>query len=158
MVLGANAGYVIVNALLTVSREVILADSHGKVISFSLAKGVANGDFTGPTGSILSLDVHRPFGANGILACVGLDRILWILDLKTRSMLGKVDCKTKMTSVLIIDGSLEPSNSGTVAKRKRQSTSVSPAASDDEDGRLWATIPEISDEGGGKRRRSGPKV
>jgi len=146
------------NALLTASREAIVADSHGKVISFSLTKGVANGNFTGPTGSILSLDVYRPVGKNGVLACVGLDRILWIFDLKTRSTLAKVNCKTKMTSVLIIDGLLEPSSSGTVGKRKRESASASPAASDDEDERLWSTIPEISSEGAGKRRRRRPKV
>src|SRR5271154_6902664 len=95
------------------SREVIFADSHGKVTSFSLEKSVSNGNYNGPTGSVLSLDVYKPVNVSGILACVGLDRFLRLFDISTRASVGKIYCKSKMTSVLILDGSLPVPSSST---------------------------------------------
>jgi len=136
--------------------EVIFADSHGKVTSFSLDKCVSNGNFAGPTGSVLSLDVHRPAGEAGILACVGLDRFLRLFDMSTRASIGKIYCKTKMTSVLIVDGLLgSPAPPVSPPKRKKAKDGSTHKAEDDESDSVWAKLPEIASVGGSnvKRRR-----
>lgn len=134
----------------------IFADSHGKVTSFSLDKYVPNGNFTGPTGSVLSLDVHKSAGENGILACVGLDRFLRLFDMSTRTSIGKIYCKTKMTSVLIVEGSLgSPSPSVSPVKRKKPNNVSTRKAEEDESDSVWAKLPEVSTVGNSsvKRRR-----
>lgn len=139
-----------------VSSEVIFADSHGKVTSFSLDKCIPNGNFAGPTGSVLSLDVHRPIGGNGILACVGLDRFLRLFDISTRASIGKIYCKTKMTSVLIIEGTLgTPGPSASPTKRKKVKEGSTRRADDDESDSVWAKLPEIAnvESSSVKRRR-----
>jgi hypothetical protein len=134
---------------------VIFADSHGKVTSFSLDKRAPNGNFVGPTGSVLSLDVHKSQEGNSVLACVGLDRFLRVFDISTRTSVGNIYCETKMTSVLVIDGSLaSPSRTLPSAKRRKlQESSIQ--KEDNEGDSLWAKLPEISssEATGIKRRR-----
>ena len=136
------------------SSEVIFADSHGKVTSFSLENHVSNGNFVGPTGSVLSLDVYKTVSGRGFLACVGLDRFLRIYDLSTRANIGKIYCQTKMTSVLILEGSLmSPGRSAPNAKRKK--LPEAPGYITDESDSMWAKLPEIGNVAGtsAKRRR-----
>lgn len=134
----------------------IFADSHGKVTSFSLDKCLPNGNFAGPTGSVLSLDVHKPAGESGILACVGLDRFLRLFDMSTRASIGKIYCKTKMTSVLIVEGSLGSLGPGVAPpKRKKAKDASTCKADDDESDSVWSKLPEIASVGNSsvKRRR-----
>jgi hypothetical protein len=135
---------------------VIFADSHGSVTSFSLDKGVSNGNFTGPTGIVLSLDVYKTAEGSGVLACVGLDRFLRIYDMSTRASLGKIYCKTKMTSVLIVEGSLgSPVSSASPIKRKKMKEVSTRNADEDESDSVWAKLPEVASVGKSsvKRRR-----
>jgi len=155
--LGANDTYHQHHVRSNLFSELIFADSHGKVTSFSVEKGVANGNFAGPTGSVLALDVHKDPGERSVLACVGLDRFLRLYDLGTRAAIGQVYCKTKMTSVLVIEGSMAaPNPSSPSAKRKKLSEVYKHRAEDDEsDSEVWAMLPEVSNVGssGVKRRR-----
>jgi hypothetical protein len=98
--------------------------------------------------------VHKTAGGNGFLACVGLDRFLRLFDLKTRTKIGNIYCKTKMTSVLIIEGSLH-SRSGLSTKRKKVAESSTQKADEDESDSVWAMLPEIAGVGNSnvKRRR-----
>ena len=135
----------------------MFADSHGKVTSFSLDKYVPTGNFSGPTGSILSIDVLKSYGKNGMLACVGLDRFLRLYDLSSRACLGNVYCKTKMTSVLIIDGTFttEAPEKVSSIKRKASVESFTVKSGDHEHDKLWSQIFKVENSGdsGGKRRR-----
>jgi len=128
------------------SSELVFADSHGKVTSFSVEKGIPTGNFPGPTGSVLALDVHKDLGNRNVLACVGLDRFLRLYDLVTRAAIGKVYCKTKMTSVLVIEGSIpQPSSSPLSGKRRKPSEVFKNTPEDEEsDSEVWAILPEIS--------------
>jgi len=154
MVLGKNDRLRLKPSPLNCS-EVIFADSHGRVTSYSLATWTSTGDFVGPTGSVLSLDVHKATGENDVLACVGLDRFLRIYDITTRKIIGNVYCKTKMTSVLIVDGSF-PSPKQTIPSAKRRKIAESSHRDDDnESDSVWAKLPELETIGGSniKRRR-----
>lgn len=83
-------------------------------------------------------------GENGILACVGLDRFLRLFDISARTSIGKIYCKTKMTSVLIIEGSLgTPGPSTLTTKRKKVKAGSALRADDDESDSVWAKLPEI---------------
>ena len=122
--------------------------------SFSLETGRQTGSFAGATGAVLSLDIHKVSGQWGILACVGLDRFLRIYDISTRASIARVYCKTKMTSVLIVDGSLgSPGRAPPTAKRKKLADSVT--RDDNENDPIWAKLPEAGNVGGSsiKRRR-----
>jgi hypothetical protein len=134
--------------------EVVFADSHGKVTSFSLDKHTANGNFSGPTGSILSLDILKSYGKSGMLACVGLDRFLRLFDMSSRACLSKVFCKTKMTSVLILGGSFvaeeEPETS---SKRKAGEENLSAKSGDHESDALWNQLPRADNPGDSAKRR-----
>lgn len=150
MVLGSNDRFSL-PGLLAYCSEVIFADSHGKVTSFSLEKRAVNGNFVGPTGSVLSLDVSKS-GGKGYLACVGLDRFLRVFDISTRESIGKVYCKTKMTSVLVIEG---VQGVGELSgKRKIEDTLINKAGTDASDS-VWAKLPEVGSVSGAhiKRRR-----
>ena len=131
--------------------EVIFADSHGKVTSFSLEKRAVNGNFVGPTGSVLSLDVNKSNG-KGYLACVGLDRFLRVFDISTRESICKVYCQTKMTSVLVIEASQGVGSLS--AKRKIEETLLNKTENDAGDS-IWAKLPEVGNVSGAnmKRRR-----
>jgi hypothetical protein len=84
-------------------------------------------------------------GGNGILACVGLDRFLRLFDISTRASIGTIYCKTKMTSVLIIEGSLDtPGPSASPPKRKKVKEGSARKADDDESDSVWAKLPEIA--------------
>ena len=108
-------------------------------------KGAPNGNFAGPTGSVLGLDVQRSSRGNGVLACVGLDRFLRLYDLVTRVAIGKVYCKTKMTSVLVIEGLLESSGpTSPPGKRKKLSEAHQHVADEDDSDSVWALLPELS--------------
>jgi len=123
--------------------EVLVADSHGRVTSFSLDKRVANGNFVGPTGSILSMDIQKSYGKTGMLACVGLDRFLRLYDMSSRASLGKVYCKTKMTSVLIIDESGSVTAPGPESsKRKLGRETVANSTGDEDNNALWSQLPK----------------
>ena len=137
-----------------VYSEIIFADSHGKVTSFSLDKHTENGNFVGPSGSVLSLDVHKIAGKSGILACVGLDRFLWLFDMSTRKIVGKIYCKTKMTSVLIIEGTISAATSSSSIKRRLEDASAR-KTEDEESESVWAKLPEVASVSGSsmKRRR-----
>ena len=110
-----------------------------------------NGNFVGPTGSVLSLDVSIS-GRKRYLACVGLDRFLRLFDISTRESIGKVYCKTKMTSVLVIEGL--PGAGGLSGKRKIEDTRINNAGTDASDS-VWAKLPEVGSMSGAhiKRRR-----
>ena len=150
MVLGSSDRF-FRSAYRAYSSEVIFADSHGKVTSFSLEKRVPNGNFVGPTGSVLSLDVSKS-GGKGRLACVGLDRFLRVFDISTRESICKVYCKTKMTSVLVIEASQDVG--GLSVKRKIDESVLSKTENDTSDS-IWAKLPEVSSMSGAnmKRRR-----
>ena len=99
--------------------------------------------------------MHRTAAGNGVLACVGLDRFLRLFDLRTRASIGNVYCKTKMTSVLIVEGSLQ-SRLGSAKRRKSVDFEAQTAEdNEDESDSLWAMLPEISTNGNSntKRRR-----
>ena len=133
------------------SREIIFADSHGKVTSYSPFKKVINGDFAGPTGSILSLDTFKQSPRKGILACVGLDRFLRLYDMSSRRTLRKVYCKTKMTSVLIMEASETEAGSSPSAKRKHsQQQTESP---DNDSDSVWAMLPGVEPHDTKSKRR-----
>jgi len=113
---------------------------------------VANGDFAGPTGSILSLDTFVYPSGKGILACVGLDRFLRLYDMKSRKILRKVYCKTKMTSVLILRANRDNAVSSAQPKRKHSQQEVEDADNDSD--ALWAMLPDVDTlESTSKRRR-----
>jgi hypothetical protein len=157
MVLGANDRLNKSKLFLSVS-EVIFSDSHGKVTSFSLDKKIDNGKFAGPTGSVLALDVIRPTGNPGILACVGLDRYLRLFDISTRKSVGAIYCKSKMTSVLVIEGSLPAPGEGSSMKRKLgESVEDEDEEDEDEGDSVWTKLPEVADVGALKRRRIRPQ-
>jgi hypothetical protein len=110
----------------------------------------------GPKGNVLSLDVNKSAGETGVLACVGLDRFLRLFDITTRRSVGTVNCKTKMTSVLIIEGSLNlPRANAQSAKRKKSKEASSLKGGDDESESVWGKLPEVGGVGNaiGKRRR-----
>ena len=136
-----------------IPSEVIVADSHGNVISFSLSKKCVNGNFgdrsgkARPTGGILALDVYNRTSPGGILACVGLDRFLSLYDLSTRSSIARVYCETKMTSVIFIDGTLDGTISGAThfaSKRKKGSENMVRRVEKAGDDSLWPKLPEVS--------------
>ena len=102
--------------------------------------------------------MSRPLEKNGFVACVGLDRILWVFDMKTRSSLAKVHCKTKMTSVLIIDDTMNSPEVASVGKRKKGAESASVTASDDEGELVWSKMREVSDTGGVRKKRIRARV
>jgi len=145
--------------------ELIFADSHGKVTSYSLDQGKPNGNFAGPSGSVLSLDVKKTSGEHAVLACVGLDRFLRVFDISSRENVMQIYCKTKMTSVLIIDGSIPASSVSTKRRnisdaavavgQEEESDAVVAVAEEEESDAVWAMLPEVADTGGvnPKRRR-----
>jgi hypothetical protein len=136
-----------------IPSEVVVADTHGNVTSFSLAKKCANGIFgdrsgkSRPTGSILALDVYNRTSAGGLLACVGLDRFLSLYDLSTRASIGRVYCETKMTSVIFIDGVLEdasPERPPSMSKHKKGNENLLRRGETGGDDSLWPKLPDIS--------------
>jgi hypothetical protein len=152
--------------LVLIPSEVIVADSQGNVTSFSVSKKSVNGNFgdrsgkTRPTGSILALDVYNRTSPGGVLACVGLDRILSLYDLSTRASIGRVYCETKMTSVVFVNGTLEDATPlvGThfTTKRKKGSESkLRTVEKGTDDDSLWPRLPDVSsvDISDVKRRR-----
>jgi hypothetical protein len=154
MVLGRNDKYDPANSwrISNDSSELIFSDSHGKVTSYSLEKGSVNGNFVGPSGSVLSLDIQRTASGNGTLACVGLDRYLRLFDLRSRSNLGNIYCKTKMTAVLIVEGLLLDRK---ISYKRRKFADKKLNASDDdgeESDSVWSALPKVSS-GDPKRKR-----
>ena len=124
--------------------------------SFSVDKGVANGNFSGPTGSVLALDVHRGPRGSGVLACVGLDRFLRLYDLVSRAAIGNIYCKTKMTSVLVIEGlTAAPGPSSPPGKRKKVSGVYKHVPEEEDSDSVWSMLPELTnvDNSRAKRRR-----
>jgi hypothetical protein len=115
-----------------------------------------NGNFAGPTGSILSMDTQKSYGKTGMLACVGLDRFLRLYDMSSRASFGKVYCKTKMTSVLIIDESDSVTAPGPESsKRKVGQEDASNSTGEEEGNTLWSRLPKADNPGDAsvKRRR-----
>ena len=153
MALGSNdRSSLTLKNLRLIRSEVIVSDSHGNVLSFSLSKKCVNGNFgdrsgkTRPTGGILALDVYDRTSPSGILACVGLDRFLSLYDISTRSSIARVYCETKMTSVIFIDGTLDGTISGPAhppSKRQKGGENMVRRVEKAGDDSLWPKLPEV---------------
>ena len=152
LVLGVNEKLIpLCNLRLMSSSEVIFADSHARVTSFSLCKQMTNGNFAGPTGSVLSLDAFRHSSGRGLLACVGLDSYLRLYDMKNRKSVGKIYCESKLGSVLIVEA---PSLSKDLSpKAKRKAIQTATQKDEDASDAVWARMPKVDSHGSRPKRR-----
>jgi hypothetical protein len=110
---------------------------------------------------VLSLDVMKPHGTTGIVACVGLDRFLRLYDMSTRASLGNMYCKTKMTSVLIVDGSSDAVSQEPCGPTKRKASQDSDSSDENEEtDQIWSRLPKVDDVGdvSTKRRRTSERT
>ncbi|ODQ51480.1 hypothetical protein SAICODRAFT_20505 [Saitoella complicata NRRL Y-17804] len=116
--------------------EVIFADNHSRITSFSLSTRLSTGSYLRPTGAPMGLECK-----GRVVASVGLDRYLWVWDARTREVLGKVFLKVKPTAVWVVDD--EDVGDGVKVESEDED--------EDGEGDVWEGLEEVKSESEGEK-------
>ena len=130
--------------------EVITGDIVGNILLYDLRHaGVPTGKYKGPVGSVRSLCIGRTNGEErkAVLISCGLDRHLYIHDLKTRKRLEKLYLKQRLSHVLGLDSLKENVNED---ERKEEES-----CEEQNEETIFQQLEELD---GGSRKRDSPQT
>lgn len=74
-----------------------MSDIKGSVYLVDRVTGIVHGSYLGPMGSVRCLDVHPTLP---VFVGVGLDRMAFVWDIKSRQRVAKIPMKTHLNVVL----------------------------------------------------------